>query len=272
MYELMGYSYATRLPDIASSICHKLGAPSGPSPTRPKLTRVTTADRLQPPPTTVAQRQSRQKPRKTLERVLTDDKSSSRRPPTTLVRSATDSVLPRIKRETSSVSLSAIPLEKSNMAVPKRYSQREVDLTAVSQATEAKSQKKVAMEQEVKGALRGAIATLRKPNSRMAVKELVESAELRAAGAGSKSRSWFSLWLSLKFSTNPLQSQKTLFETLLLKVFKSWLRQKEIDTRTCLVVQPDYLLYIIMNRGSQKSSPHLANLAFLHPPYDLEMP
>ncbi|KAL9112212.1 MAG: hypothetical protein Q9187_007812 [Circinaria calcarea] len=180
--------YATRLPDIASSICHKLGAPTGPSPTRPKLLKTSTADRPQPTPTTFAQRQSRQKPRKTLERVLTDDKISSRRPPATLTRSATDSVLPSIKREMSNVSLSSIPSEKSNMAIPKRYSQREVDLAAVSQATEARLQRKAAMEQEVKGELRGAIATLRKPNSRLAVKELVESAELRVAGAGSKSR------------------------------------------------------------------------------------
>ena len=136
----------------------------------------------------------------------------------------------------SSVLLSAIPLEKSNKVIPKRYSQREVDLVAVSQATEAKLQKKAVMEQEVMGELRGAIATLRKPNSRMAVKELVESAELRIVGVGLKSRSSFTLSLPLKVPTNAVQNPKTLFGTLLLMVFKSWLRQKETDTRTYLVV------------------------------------
>ena len=71
------------------------------------------------------------------------------------------------------------------MEKSKRYSQREVDLKVVSQATEAKLKKKLNAEQELKGA----IAALRKPNPRMAVKDLIESAERRLAGTGSQSRS-----------------------------------------------------------------------------------
>ena len=73
--------------------------------------------------------------------------------------------------------------------MPKHYSHREVDLTVASQATETKLQRKAAFEQELKGA----IAALKKPNPRLAVKELVESAEQRVAGAITKSRSLFSL-------------------------------------------------------------------------------
>ena len=65
----------------------------------------------------------------------------------------------------------------------KRYSQREVDLHTTSQANEAKLKKKSRVEQE----LRGAIAALKKPNPRMAVKELVEDAERRAAASHSRS-------------------------------------------------------------------------------------
>lgn len=108
----------------------------------------------------------------------------SRRPPATLARSATDSALPRFKRELSEIAMASIPASRPSLRDSKRYSQREVDLTAVSQATQAKLQKKAAIEQE----LQGAIAAMKKPNPRMAVKELVEASEKRAA-VGVKSRS-----------------------------------------------------------------------------------
>lgn len=80
--------------------------------------------------------------------------------------------------------MASIPASRPSLQDSKRYSQREVDLTAVSQATQAKLQKKAAIEQE----LQGAIAAMKKPNPRMAVKELVEASEKRAA-VGLKSRS-----------------------------------------------------------------------------------
>ncbi len=68
----------------------------------------------------------------------------------------------------------------------KRYSQREVDLHAASQATEAKLKKKAKIDYE----LQSAIAALKKPNPRMAVKELVEDAEKRVAGSRSRSNAF----------------------------------------------------------------------------------
>ena len=70
----------------------------------------------------------------------------------------------------------------------KRYSQREIDLHAASQTTEAKLKKKTGIERE----LQGAIAALKKPNRRMAAKELVEAAEKRAAVPCSKSKLYLS--------------------------------------------------------------------------------
>ena len=77
-----------------------------------------------------------------------------------------------MKREASDVPLSAIPSLES---ASRRYIQREVDLRATSQLTEAKLKKKARIEHE----LQGAIAVLKKPNARMAVKELVEAADHR---------------------------------------------------------------------------------------------
>lgn len=136
------------------------------------------------------------KPRRTLERVLTDERSASQKPTPSLARSATDSVLPQMKREVSDTSLSSIPLNR--VAMHKRYSQREVDLHAASQATDAKLKKKAKIDQE----LQSAIAALKKPNARMAVKELVEDAEKRVAGPHPKSEyvlhinlsSWTNVW------------------------------------------------------------------------------
>lgn len=143
-------------------------------------------------PGTVIDRNVTSQPRKTLERDLAFKKPFSRRPqPPSLLRSATAPALPGLKRESSEVPLSDIPLKRPSVEKSKRYSQREVDLSAISTATEAKLRRKASVEEE----LRGAIATLKKPNRTLAVKELVESFDQRVPGAGASSRS--------KLSTHP---------------------------------------------------------------------
>ena len=161
-------------------LCQKLGGLKQPSPRRPPLSR-DTALSTSPKPGAAVQRLQGRKPRRTLERVMTDERSGSRRIPS-LARSATEPSLPRLKREVSDVSLASIPLNR--VAMHKRYSQREVDLDAASTANEAKLKKKAKVEQE----LHSAIAALKKPNPRMAVKELVEHAEKRAAGSHLRSK------------------------------------------------------------------------------------
>ena len=94
----------------------------------------------------------------------------------------------------------------------KRYSQREVDLHAASQAMEAKLKKKAKIDHE----LQSAIAALKKPNPRMAVKELVEDAEKRVAGSRSRSNTFPRIeYVSY---TKRQQNLSILCETLWLKV------------------------------------------------------
>ncbi|KAI4263694.1 MAG: hypothetical protein L6R42_001177 [Xanthoria sp. 1 TBL-2021] len=173
--------YTARLPLISRSLCKKLGGPSSHSPARLAPNKVGSASLKPPKPGAAVKRSQPRQPRRTLERVLTDDRTSQK-PLPRLFRSATDSVVPSLKREPSEILLSKVPVAKPDHHLSKRYSQREVDLTAVSQAKEAKVKKKAELEQELKGA----IAALKRPNPRMAVKELVESAERRATGAKSR--------------------------------------------------------------------------------------
>ncbi|KAL8939024.1 MAG: hypothetical protein Q9211_002930 [Gyalolechia sp. 1 TL-2023] len=173
--------YDARLPEASRTLCKKLGGPLPHSATRPALKKTASSTlRLQKPGAAVKRPPSREA-RRTLERVLTDEKTS-RRPTPALRRSATDNSLPNLKREPSDMPLSSLPLNRSTFHKSNRYSQREVDLTAVSQAAEAKAKKKAHVEQE----LQGAIAALERPNPRMAVKEFVEAADRRAAGAKSR--------------------------------------------------------------------------------------
>lgn len=111
----------------------------------------------------------------------------------------------------------------------KRYSQREVDLYATSQAAEAKLKKKARVEQE----LQDAIAALKKPNPRVAVKELVEDAERRATASHPRSRTCSpQVFLVAKH----LQSLRIRFAILLPKALKSSLRQATRDVRTSTAV------------------------------------
>ena len=174
------YSYGARLPELTTLLCQKLGGPEQPSPRRRPLIKSASSYASLKPGASV-QRQRIRKPRRTLERVLTDERFASQKPPPSLSRSATDPVLPQVKREVSDTSLSSIPLNR--VAMHKRYSQREIDLHVTTQATEARLKKTAKVEQE----LQGAIAALKKPNPRMAVKELVEDAERRAAASHSRS-------------------------------------------------------------------------------------
>ncbi|KAL9127286.1 MAG: hypothetical protein Q9217_003801 [Psora testacea] len=164
--------YRARLPEKIALLCEKLDSTKDPSPKHPPLAKFATGAAI-----------SCQRPRKshkTLERVLTAEKPGSRKQAPSLSRSATEPTLPQMKREVSAKSTSYI--SPNRVAISKRYSQREVDLRAASQATEAKLKKKATIEHE----LQGAIAALKKPNPRMAVKELLEAAETRAAGPHSK--------------------------------------------------------------------------------------
>ncbi len=110
-----------------------------------------------------------------------------------LVRSLTDSRVTELKREVSEVPLSKIPtrsspsisLCRSGVSQFKHLSQREVDFSALATSKDAASRKKLQVEQQLKDA----ISTLKKPNRGLAVKELVETSEMRSQLASHRSRS-----------------------------------------------------------------------------------
>lgn len=205
-----------------------------PSPLRPLTQKQLNAQRVSSLSGVPIERAHHSKSRKPLERVLTDNKAKSRKPPATLTRSATDSAVPGLKHELSEMALSSIPATRPSLQESKRYSQREVDLTAVSQATQVKLQKKAAIEQE----LQGAIAAMKKPNPRMAVKDLVEASDKRAAVA-LKSRSKFLRDLIIYNQLIRKQNRRILSGILLRQAFKSWQLPTQTAARTSTQIYLD---------------------------------
>ena len=172
-----------------------------PSPGRPLLRKTASSSHAPQKPGAAVQRPQNRRPRRTLERVLTDDRSASQRLKPSLLRSVTESDLPKFKREHSDPPLTAIPLNNTAVHKTKRYSQREVDLTVVSQAAQAKLKKRATVEKE----LQGAIATLKRPNPRMAVKDLVEAADKRVAESTSKSKAFLSSTITSLLTPSRMQ-------------------------------------------------------------------
>jgi len=93
--------------------------------------------------------------------------------------------MPRFKREASEISLLDIPpirpAVRGSSVQLKHLQQRQIDLNAITVATENKLKRKANIEEE----LRGAINTLKKPNRGLAVKDYVESTEQRSLGSKS---------------------------------------------------------------------------------------
>lgn len=181
--------YMSRLPEQAASINKKLGGPVATSPKRkaikPPITSRRPGESGEPDP---------KKSRRSLGRTPTDTtKQTSQRPTPSLHRSATDSALiPSLKREGSEVPLSAIPFQRSPSTASsrqalsqfKRLSQREVDLSTKSAATEAKLKQKKRVEDELKEA----ISTLKKPNRGAAVGGYIDEVESRGLGVIGRSK------------------------------------------------------------------------------------
>ncbi|CAK3994969.1 Hypothetical predicted protein [Lecanosticta acicola] len=192
--------WASRIPEVANSTSKKLGGPSAPAPKRRSM-----ATSRKPGEPAVRQAPEK-KPRRPLERVSTDTLNYTGKRPPLLSRSATDTdaLAPLIKREASETpSIDSIPVAASRAAQrrtqqvdPARprprgsllhqisFGRREVDLSAMSQASEAKLRKKAEVEQKV----RDAITTLRKPNRDRAVEDIAKNADESFAKAISKSR------------------------------------------------------------------------------------
>ncbi|KAK5020630.1 hypothetical protein LTR16_001198 [Cryomyces antarcticus] len=171
--------YLPRLPEQAAAVNKKLGGPS-----TSKRTNSKTASGLPKPGDPMAREAPTKRPRKLLQRVLTEATNHAMKAVPSLARAATDSlVVLHLKRELSVVPLSAVPVkdvstptnQRDNL-LKMRFSQREVDLSAMSTANDARMKKKAEVEEK----LREAITTLKRPNRTLAVKELADMTEQRS--------------------------------------------------------------------------------------------
>lgn len=170
--------FTSRIPDISKDLCQKFGVVTSPKKT---LTRSRSSNQIHAKP---GEPLKDRRPRRTLDRVLTNDTALSKRRNPSLARSATDSLVPTIKQELEDICLSNIPFQRPSIYASNLYTRREVDLTAETKATEAKLKRKAEMEQELKGA----IFALKRPNARLAVKEFVDASDQRKVQRKPRSR------------------------------------------------------------------------------------
>lgn len=196
-FEVVVPFFSARLPTLCDTICRKLGGPRISSPVRPPMKKSSSMSSASSRPGAASKRATLADNRRSLQRVLTDERAQSRsgsRGPSgaiSLMRSATDPIIPGLKREGSETpSLTGIPSMNSQslyagragVQKSKNFSQREVDLS-FNALIDPKS-KKVNIEAELKDA----ISALKRPNRQLAGKAMVESAEKRTVTAASQAR------------------------------------------------------------------------------------
>lgn len=185
--------FSARIHERANSASKKLGGPTQPHPSKNKASapRKPGEPAVRQPPT--------KQTRKPLERVPSEVLNKVGKRPLSLHRAATDSeaLSNMIKRESSETPpMDSIPMSKHRSrqsAAPgprKRPSlleslaRREVDLSAMSQATEAKLKRKMEAEEKV----RDAIDAVRKPNRSKAVEEHAKDTDESFAKAIARSK------------------------------------------------------------------------------------
>lgn len=187
--------FSARIHERANAASKKLGGPTQPHPSKSKAfaPRKPGEPAVRQPPT--------KQPRKPLERVPSDALNKVGKRPLSLHRAATgsDALSNMIKREMSETPpMESVPMSKRRSrqtAAPglrKRPSlleslaRREVDLSAMSQATEAKLKRKMEAEEKV----RDAIDAVRKPNRTKAVEEHAKDTDESFAKAIAKSKGY----------------------------------------------------------------------------------
>ncbi|KXX77029.1 hypothetical protein MMYC01_206115 [Madurella mycetomatis] len=175
--------FSARLPGLCDSLNRKLGGPTVQSP--PKETAVKPASAVKPKPGAPMKRLGALKKdsHKTLERALSQERnrrSVSRGPADAiaLMRSATTTTIPGLKREASEPLLMGLLQRKESAPTQERPASifsRSLGSAGGQQNPRAKK------KAEVEAELKDAISALKKPNRSLAAKELVEAAEKRAS-------------------------------------------------------------------------------------------
>lgn len=179
--------YAARLPDKCKMITRKFGVSGGVSPATKKSQK---RERVEPG-SEVRRQQPAPKPRRSLQRVLTDEKaaaaSQNRHPPLSRSNTAPS------KQETKQDSLEPLlptllsGSVRGGIQQAKRVGNREVDLNAVARQHESKL-RKVQMLVDQKKELDAAIHAIRKPNRELVAKDIAEDAVERSSRGGGSSR------------------------------------------------------------------------------------
>jgi DNA replication regulator SLD3 len=182
--------YAARLPDKCKLITRKFGVSGGISPAA-KKTQSSKKDRAEPG-AEVKRPAPVQKPRRSLQRVLTDEKtaaaSQNRHP--SLHRSHTAPSKRDTKRDSMEPLLPTVfgGSVRGGILQAKRVDNREVDLNAVARQHESKL-RKVQMLVDQKKELDAAIQALRKPNRELVSNEIADESVKRSTGGGSSRKS-----------------------------------------------------------------------------------
>ncbi|KAJ5691182.1 DNA replication regulator Sld3 [Penicillium malachiteum] len=176
--------YAARLPDKCKLITRKFGVSGGISPVSKKSNK-----RERPEPGTEIKRQPpAQKPRRSLQRVLTDERAASQHRHPSLSRSNTAPSKQEIRRESMEPLLPTLLSGNVRGGIQvKRVENREVDLNAVARQHETKL-RKVQMLADQKKELDAAILALRKPNRELVAQDIANDATKRVPTGGGSSR------------------------------------------------------------------------------------
>ncbi|KAK4232264.1 DNA replication regulator SLD3-domain-containing protein [Podospora fimiseda] len=174
--------FSARLPELCDSMNRKLGGPVVKSP--PKKEFVKPAVSSKPKPGAPMKRpiaSLKKDSDKSLERALSNERmrrSISREPSKAiaLMRSASTTSIPGLKRETSEPLLGMIPrMDKGLLKERRPILSRSTSSAGVQ---DLKARKKAEVEAELKDA----ISALKKPNRALAVKELADAIDKRASG------------------------------------------------------------------------------------------
>ncbi|KAK3496680.1 DNA replication regulator SLD3-domain-containing protein [Neurospora hispaniola] len=177
--------FSARLPELCDSINRKLGGPVIQAPKEKAKTVAATKPKPGAPGKRVAA--TKKENERTLQRVLSNERmrrSVSRGPSGTiaLLRSASATAIPGLKREGSEPLLGMIPKTEAVAVKEKNVSIFSRSAGPSANSEDAKARKKARLEAELKEA----ISALKKPNRALAGKEIVEEAERRTAQPKSK--------------------------------------------------------------------------------------
>ncbi|KAI9839999.1 MAG: hypothetical protein M1819_000191 [Sarea resinae] len=185
--------FASRLPKECAMVNKRLGGPPIAQPSHSHAPKVSSSQSR--PGAAIKRSATHSDARSALKRTQSDLKSASRHQPAP-ARAIRAPSVPNLKREKSETPLlhtiptqdslsQSITAHRHDTDKYRRFSQREVDLFAISTSHEAKLKRKKDVEDELKQA----ISALKKPNRVVATKEFVESVERRRTSEGGKLRS-----------------------------------------------------------------------------------